>query len=323
MPIKSENQRGGRMFISVIIPLYNKEHSVRKSILSVLRQSYDQFELLVINDGSTDKSLNNIKNINDSRLRIISQNNKGVSAARNRGGVESRSNYIAFLDADDLWDRDYLSSQSKLIERFSSSCVWATGYRIIIKGQVQKEVGLCKTKYKKTRKGMLLDDYFSLAANSAPFVCSSAVVIKKQALLEVGGFPLGIASGEDLLTWAKLACNYKIAYLDQPKVSFIREQKTGRPIRKHTKEDPGYNILVDLAKQNPKLAKGIRKYIVFWCKMRASCFIREGDMGQVRREVKKAFCASNINFKMFLYFVASLMPTRWAKAIFRAWFFMT
>ena len=94
--------------ISIIIPLYNKEANIKKTLKSVLAQDYSDFELIIVNDGSTDKSVEVINSsFNDSRIQIINQENKGASAARNRGVEASKFNYISFIDADDEWETDY------------------------------------------------------------------------------------------------------------------------------------------------------------------------------------------------------------------------
>ncbi|QYS90674.1 glycosyltransferase family 2 protein [Flavobacterium covae] len=90
---------------SVIIPLYNKENYIYNTLISVINQTYTYFEIIIVNDGSTDKSLEIVKNINDSRIKIFEQNNKGVSSARNLGIKNATGSLIAFLDADDLWKK--------------------------------------------------------------------------------------------------------------------------------------------------------------------------------------------------------------------------
>ena len=89
-------------FFSIIIPLYNKENAIEKTLKSVFNQSFTDYEVIVINDGSTDKSKEKVYAFSDSRLRLISTENKGVSQARNLGISESKGKLIAFLDADDL-----------------------------------------------------------------------------------------------------------------------------------------------------------------------------------------------------------------------------
>ena len=100
--------------ISVVIPLYNKAHTIVNTLSTVINQIYTDFEIVIVDDGSTDNGVNTIvQHFSDPRIRIINQPNAGVSAARNRGVQESIYQYIAFLDADDEWHPDYLSIMAK------------------------------------------------------------------------------------------------------------------------------------------------------------------------------------------------------------------
>ena len=103
---------------SVIIPLYNKANFVRKTIESILNQTFTGFEIVVVNDGSTDNSLDVVNEISDPRIRIFTKENGGVSVARNFGIEKSQNEYIAFLDADDLWLPDYLETIKNMIEQY-------------------------------------------------------------------------------------------------------------------------------------------------------------------------------------------------------------
>jgi len=94
--------------ISVIIPLYNKEAYISETLHSVLSQTYDKFEVIVVDDGSTDNSLQVVRNFTDSRLRIVEKKNEGVSVARNEGIDQASFPWIAFLDADDWWAPTFL-----------------------------------------------------------------------------------------------------------------------------------------------------------------------------------------------------------------------
>ena len=97
--------------ISVVIPLYNKEKQIRATLESVLSQAFQDFEIVIVNDGSTDRSVEEAAAVCDKRIRVVHQKNAGVSAARNRGIEEARGEFIAFLDADDRWKSEYLQAQ--------------------------------------------------------------------------------------------------------------------------------------------------------------------------------------------------------------------
>ena len=116
---------------SVVIPLYNKEALIEQTVERVLLQTYQDFEVIVVDDGSTDKGVEVVKEFDDKRIRIIQQENQGVSAARNKGIEESQGEYIAFLDADDKWETDYLETQHCLIKKYPKCSVYATNYKFI------------------------------------------------------------------------------------------------------------------------------------------------------------------------------------------------
>ncbi|MCF3623160.1 glycosyltransferase family 2 protein, partial [Planktothrix agardhii] len=109
--------------ISVIIPVYNGEKTIQKTIESVLQQTWQDFELIVINDGSQDATLEILSSIQDPRLRILSYSNAGLASSRNRGITEATGEYISFLDADDLWTPDKLEAQFQALEEHPEAAV--------------------------------------------------------------------------------------------------------------------------------------------------------------------------------------------------------
>lgn len=199
------------MYFSVIIPLYNKERHIERAILSVINQTYQKFEIIVIDDGSTDKSVERLKSINDSRIKLIKKKNGGVSSARNKGIVESRYDYIGFLDADDAWKPDFLETINRLIEKHPNAGAYCTAYEMVGKNESRR---YCYN-YEKFSKAWygIVDDYFKYALNG-PLISASSVVIPKVVFNAIGGFPIGIKRGEDLDMWIRVALNYDIAYFN-------------------------------------------------------------------------------------------------------------
>ena len=194
--------------ISVVIPLYNKARHVRRAIDSVLDQAYQHFEIVVVDDGSTDGGADVVRQFADHRIRLIVQENAGVSAARNRGIQEASQDFIAFLDADDQWLPVFLETVVGLHERHPDAGIFATAYRLS-RGHVNDHPAFrhCPTE----PQGGLLPDYFRASLGPPP-VWSSAVMIPKPVLIEVGGFPVGVKRGEDLQTWARIALRYRVAW---------------------------------------------------------------------------------------------------------------
>ena len=115
-------------FFSIVIPLYNKEEYIVTTIDSVLSQNYSNFEVIIVDDGSTDNSAQLIKNYSDERVNYYYQNNAGVSSARNKGIELANFDLIAFLDGDDLWEKEYLKSIVELYHLYPNVSVYATAY---------------------------------------------------------------------------------------------------------------------------------------------------------------------------------------------------
>jgi len=197
------------MFISVIIPLYNKARFVERAVQSVLAQSHEDFELIIVDDGSTDESCEIALRHSDPRMRLIRQDNAGVSAARNRGTTEAKGNLLAFLDADDEWNPAFLETVLALRARFPHASIWATGYCHSSAGRIRRN-GFHLLHENSDLQGFLLD-YF--AANGAWMgLTCSCMLICKESLQAAGGFPAGVVRGEDHDTWVRMALRYPIAW---------------------------------------------------------------------------------------------------------------
>lgn len=194
-----------RPFFSVVVPLYNKERHIVDAIESVLRQSYEKFEIIIVNDGSIDNSLNRLKVISDPRVKIISQENAGVSAARNKGILNSRFDYIAFLDADDEWEPTFLQEICELINKFPDNGWYATGYALKENGRLENLIP------KDLEKNKKLVDFFQYSLFDL-LIHIDSTVIRKSSLDRVGFFPEGVTHGEDQDLFARLAVKYPLAY---------------------------------------------------------------------------------------------------------------
>lgn len=294
--------------ISVVIPLYNKRGTVARAIHSVLSQSFRDFEIVIVNDGSTDNSVDEVERISDSRIRLINQANAGVSAARNKGIEEAKGEYVALLDADDEWDSDYLATQIGLAETYPQCDVFVVNYHF--KDAHGKITDTIIRNLPFTSEHGILSNYFEVASNSHPPMWTSAVMVRKKALLEIGGFPVGIKSGEDLLVWAKLACRYHIAYCQKVCATFNVEgyDVKEKPKRVPAKVDIVGEELERIARDfNPR---GINRYISHWHKMRSSVYMRLGMRRESIYEALKGLKKYPKNFKLVIYVAINLMPSK-------------
>ena len=286
---------------SVVIPLYNKEKYIARTIRSVLEQSVHAFEIIVVDDGSTDNSINEVKKFDDDRIHIVHQENGGVSAARNRGIAEARYDLIAFLDADDLWETDFLETVFKLKDNYKDCSVFAVNYKILsYNGSTRMPI--IKGLPNNFQEG-ILENYFEIASQSDPLICSISLAVRKEALETIGGFPVGIRAGEDLLTWAILAAHFNIAYKISPKAIFCRwdtpEHNIPRTPDKHDKV--GEDLQKLLTEGDKDKIVGLEKYIAYWYKIRVAIFLRLEKRIEAKKEFKKMSKFSEKNIKYFIY----------------------
>lgn len=200
------------MFFSIVIPLYNKSYSINNCITSVLSQTHKGFEIIIVNDGSTDDSLSIVRDIYASEIdskiiKVIDQPNQGVSAARNKGVNIAKSDYICFLDADDEWKPSFLEEMYSLITDFPEANLYCLQHET----KVNEEDPIRNRCYYKDGFRGYVKNFFK-ASLIGSIANSSKICIKKSALYSVGGFPEGSKSGEDLYVWIRMSLNGNVAF---------------------------------------------------------------------------------------------------------------
>ncbi len=214
------------MKFSVVIPLYNKEHYIEATIRSVLNQTCKDYEVIVVDDGSKDNSLALARKYEGERVRIIAQENQGVSVARNTGILNARGKYIAFLDADDEWRPEYLATIQSLTDKYSESAIFVTAYAVNMGGgkvnystRLEPETGC-------------LPSYWLTLAKGYDFVWTSATVMRRDTLVQAGLFKPGEKIGQDLDMWARVArINPKVAYSSRICVNYNRAAESNARTR--------------------------------------------------------------------------------------------
>lgn len=197
---------------SVIIPLYNKAPYVAKAIESVLGQTYRDFEVIVIDDGSTDQSLEVAKTFENKSITIVSQPNSGVSTARNNGVKLAKYPYICFLDADDWWHPTFLEEMKRLITDFSDAGIYGSGYYIVKNGQERiAPIGVPQG----FERGII--DYCEVYAKILCMPLTSiSVAIPKHIFDEEEGFKSKLKFGEDFDLWIRIALKHKVILVNKP-----------------------------------------------------------------------------------------------------------
>jgi glycosyltransferase involved in cell wall biosynthesis len=195
--------------ISVIIPLYNKEHEIKRTLDSILSQTFQNFEIIIVDDQSSDDGPAIVKSYDDRRISLIEQDHQGVSYTRNHGVDLATSDFIAFIDADDEWMPNHLETITRLIKKYPEAGIYTTSWK---KQTPNGKLEWADYKYIPSPPWEgILPDYFKSGALGDSPVWTSVVVIPKKIFLEIGGFS-DYWRGQDLDLFGKIALKYPVAF---------------------------------------------------------------------------------------------------------------
>lgn len=298
------------MSISVIIPLYNKETSIGDTLTSVLGQTYGDFEVIVIDDGSTDQSVTVVQRFSDPRIRLFSYPNGGVSLARNRGVSHATYPLVAFLDGDDAWLPNHLKEIHTLSVTFPQALVYATNYIIVDSNHTKHAPVNTEIVLSQGSEG-IINNYFDTATRTAPPVWTSATAVRVQGLEKIGGFPVGITLGEDLLTWARLACQGAIAYSTAitAEYHFQSFEELTTPGKKPDAVDYVGEALAKLIPLYPQDTHAITRYVGLWHRMRLNEYMKRGESWFALHEMRKILHYTPKDYKSYVLLALALLPS--------------
>ena len=215
---------------SVIIPLYNKQSRIKDTIQSVIKQTIKSFEIIVIDDGSTDGGPDIVIGIDDDRVHLYRQENQGVSGARNKGIDLAQGRYVCFLDADDTWTPDFLETVARLYQKFPDAKMACPSYVVRYNKRVVKPnfIGVSDTEEE------IVND-FLYSCTGAFWICNSSCITFERAALIASNerFPIGETVYEDFDLWLRFGEGHPVAH--SPKVCSIYNRLTESNARKtHT-----------------------------------------------------------------------------------------
>lgn len=223
---KSSVKANRRMKFSVIIPAYNAALYIKNSINSVLNQTFSDFEILIVDDGSTDDTKKIVKTIEDERVHYIYQRNGGVSSARNTGIRAAKGEYICFLDADDLWKPNHLEVVLNLIIKYPEASVFLTGHEILLYDGSSIMKG-----YPGTESDRQIDNMFEHIFKYGYFINTNSIACKRDSFNVVGSFEIGVTNGEDDDMWYRLFAYYSTAVSNIVTTTYIRENSRATETR--------------------------------------------------------------------------------------------
>ena len=198
--------------ISVIIPLYNKVSTIERAVRSVLAQSAPPREVIVVDDGSTDGSAEVVERIASPLVRLVRQQNRGVSAARNRAISEATGRWVALLDGDDMWSAEHLHQVERLIAAYPACGAYGTGFWV--ETNARRTLGSFPDE-----EGVV--DFFAHSMRCYVLI-PSASTLDRELTLSLGGFPEGMRMGEDQYLWTKIARSSQVAFSSSATVIYSR-----------------------------------------------------------------------------------------------------
>ncbi|WP_293895290.1 glycosyltransferase family A protein [Flavobacterium sp.] len=283
---------------SIVIPLYNKEKFVLNALQSVFNQTFENYEILIVEDASTDKSLDVILNIKSEKVIIIKHvSNKGLSAARNTGVKNAKSNYIAFLDADDYWKDTYLEELFLLIKSFPEAKLFATNYEELFQNNL---ILLPNNKAKNLEEKMIIPDFFAISL-AQPLYCPSSFCVEKSVFDAIGFYNESIRFGEDVDFNIRANYSYKLAYSKKPLVRYTMISQN-----QITQSAVSGKFITDFDFFDSKeTSKSLKKFLDFHRYIMAKHY-KDEDNAVAFEKMKKGIDSKNLNFKQRILLNAPL-----------------
>lgn len=291
---------------SIIIPLYNKKGLISKTIESVLSQTYINFEVIVVDDGSTDGSIESISGFTDERLKLFRKENGGVSSARNYGIKKANGQYVAFLDADDEYELTFLENIDLAIEQFSGSDAFCTGF-FRVKGK-RKLSSFNPDKY--ANSPYLVDDFYSLWAIDS-FFCASSIVVRKEYFhYHQKWFPEGETLGEDQEVWFHIAENGSLVYVPKVLSNYNMTDENSLTSQHRVVEELPFITRLKERKENSKYIKSIELFIEKYDLERAFNNARVGHKKKAMKLLLDNFRNQSFIKLKLMVLLAVIMPAK-------------
>lgn len=234
-------------FFSIIIPLYNKEKFIENTIQSVLNQTFHDFEIIIVNDGSTDKSEEKVLQFKDDRIRYFSKKNEGVSQTRNFGLAEANADFVTFLDADDYWYPDFLETMHYYCTHFPEQKVFAAAIEI----ETSKKTFPATYSIKKTGDFEIVN-YFR-ASTKESVILTSGTVFNKSIFKNTGVFDPNIKSGQDTDLWIRIGIVYPVLFIWKILVRYTHDENSLSKNSSLMNSKMDFSKFLELEKTNPDL----------------------------------------------------------------------
>lgn len=292
---------------SVIIPLYNKAAEVEATVRSVLAQTLQPLEVVVVDDGSTDDSAAIVERIGSPLVRLIRQSNAGECAARNRAMSEARGDYFALLDADDAWKPQFLEEVAAMIEEWPECGIYSTAFEVVsptgrVRGNCPEERGVVENFWRES-----MSRYVTIP---------SATVLPRRVVEELGGFPEGMKMGGDQFMWIKVVSRYKVCFSPRElcEYSMVASNRSGAiytPEKTPYKLEDFLTAPYESVEENPWRGEFIAKCAIG----KALTLTAKGDTEFGRRVVRNFGYTKQYRRGLRKLKILLMLPRRWRGGI--------
>ena len=292
---------------SVIIPLYNKEKEVEATIRSVLAQTLGPLEIVVVDDGSTDRSAEIVEAIGSPLVRLIRQKNAGECAARNRAMSEARGDYFALVDADDSWKPEFLEEVAAMIAEWPECGIYSTAFDVVSPtGTVR---GNCPTE-----RGVVAN--FWQESMTRYVTIPSATVLPRRVVEELGGFPEGMKMGGDQWMWIKIVSRYPVCFSPRALCNYSMVA-SNRSSAIYTPEQTPHTLEEFLATPYPSAGEDFwRGEFIAKCAIgKALTLTAKGDEAFGRRVVRNFGYTKHYRRGLLKLRLLLLLPRKWRAPI--------
>lgn len=313
--------------VSVVIPTYNRAGTVPRAIESVLAQTVTDLEVIVVDDGSSDETGKILRELFGDRIRYYSQTNQGASVARNKGVEEARGEWIAFLDSDDLWEREKLEWQLKALEQFGPECgVCYTDVRFFNHPETQTMFQIAEGEYRhEGTRGVNRDVLQRLVrpGGAGMVVCLSSLVARADVVRKTGKFDPQLLYSQDSEFMFRLAMVTGFCYVNRPLVWFDRSPAEIRHVGISSEwnklefwlQDSQRRLegLMHLSEGQPtKVRNVVRGQLAAVHNGWASWYLETGQYGKAREAVSRA-AHLDLTFKIGVKWLLTWMSPRLAR----------
>lgn len=306
-------------YFSVVIPVFNKENFIGNTLKSVLSQTFSDYEIIVINDGSTDQSEVIITAFSDQRIQYFLKENQGVAKARNYGLSKAKGDFICFLDADDFWYPDFLETMYAYSQRFPEQQVFAGAIEI----ETQNKTFPAHYSIPKKSDFEIVD--FFEASQKECVLWTSSVAIHKSVFEAVGDFDTNIKKGEDTELWIRIGLQFPIVFIGQILARYVYDPKSASRNLTYFFEPYTFEKYASEEKRNPKLKQYLdlnRYSAVIKCKLNGDFKTAKSIYKQINLDTlgwKKVILLQlpGVVLKLLVDFKNFLAQMGWGKSIFR------